>query len=85
MSSGSSKTRTRGLPEPGMELMWMRYLAPTSTDARVMARRMEADLAAAKIRSPRYPGWYVGWNVFHHQCTVMVVFHVEPEAELPQP
>lgn len=68
-----------------MELMWMKLLAPNATEARTLARTLEGYLASAKIRSPRYPGWYVGWTVLRtSECGVLVVFHVEPEADLPQ-
>lgn len=72
-------------PTMGMELMWMRWTAPTETEARVLTRHIEADLAAAKIRSSMFPGWHVGWTIYRTSCTVTAVFHVEPEAELPQP
>lgn len=70
---------------PGMELMIASWVAPTEHQAREFARMLDGILAAAKIRSPLYPGWYVGWSTMTNSCTTVLVFHVEPEAELPQP
>ena len=87
-SSGPTKKRpttTQMHPHMGMELMWMRWTAPTEAEARVLERNLEQDLASAKRRSNMFPGWYVAFSTYRTRCTVTVVFHVEPEAELPQP
>lgn len=84
-SARTKKTPPTMHPHLGLELMWMRWTSPTETEARILEKRLDADLAAAKRRSNMYPGWYVGWSTYRTGCTVTVVFHVEPEAELPQP
>lgn len=67
-----------------LEILTIRTVLRDSTTARGMAKRLEHYLMASKSRSPEFPGWYVGWNVLCTNCTVTVVFHVEPEADLPQ-
>lgn len=69
-----------------MELLLASWVAPTEQLALQLGHELNHWLYAAKLRSPMYPGWHVGWTTIHHPgtCTVTVVFHVEPEADLPQ-
>lgn len=66
------------------EVVWMRWVMPTSRMALEMAKRLEDWLRAAKVRSPEYPGWYVRPIVTASNCTVLVRLCVEPEAIMPQ-
>jgi len=85
--SESSSTKPWTLSHPQTEILWVRWTATTPAKAQAMARRLKDSLRAAKIRCPHptYVGWYVGWNVHVSNATVLVLFHVEPEADLPKP
>jgi len=72
-------------PLPSSEpLVTMRTVTSTPEMAATMMSALTREIPYWKVRSPMFPGWYVRVSLSCRSCTVLVTFHVEPEAELPQ-
>jgi len=69
-----------------MEILVVKWSFRTEALARAFEREIERWMCGvSKMTSPHFPGWAVVWGTYRFETTLRLVFHVEPEAVLPQP
>lgn len=63
----------------------VKWSCPTTAAAKALEDSLiTLWMGRSKAVSPYFPGWYVGMTLYRTGTTVRQVFHVEPEALLPQ-
>jgi len=77
----SSKRYSTSFP---VEIAILKWSSPTPEEAAELRRLIKSLLQGlSKLTSPEFPGWALQWNIEPAGTTTRLVFHVEPEAELP--